>query len=62
LGDVETLVHLWGESGPLRGAVLAGSIWDSGPDHPTGNLYEDGQIQDNQLFASIVAIRYGVDA
>lgn len=60
--DVQTLVRLWGKDGALRGAVLADAEYDSGPEHPTGAVYEDGHLQDHQLFSSIVAVRYGMYA
>ncbi len=60
--DVQNLVSLWDEDGALRFAKLGDAEYDGGPTHPTGSLFESGLIQDHQIFASIIAVNYGVYA
>jgi hypothetical protein len=61
LADVQTLIRLWGEAGALRTAVLQGAVYDSGPLHPTGTIYEFQQLLELQLFTSITLVRYRIE-
>jgi len=62
LDDTQTLIRLWGESGVLRAAVLAGADYEEGPEHPTGNLYEPEILNDLQLYQSVMVVRYRLEA
>lgn len=62
LANVATLAGLWGESGALRGAPLQGAVYDSGPLHPTGTIYEFQQLLELQLFTSVTLVRYRIEA
>lgn len=62
LADVQTLARLWGEAGALRGTLLQGAAYDSGPLHPTGTIYEFQQLLELQLFTSVTLVRYRIEA
>jgi hypothetical protein len=59
LTDLEALVGLWGDDGPLRFKRLAGADYFSGPSHPTGNIHEPQVLDEQHLFLTAIAIQYG---
>jgi len=61
LDDVAAVAALYGDSGSLRGPTLAGAEYDSGPLHPTGNLYEPDQLLELHLFTSVLQVRYRLE-
>ena len=62
LANVETLAALWGDAGALRHTMLQGAIYDGGPSHPTGTLYEFQQLLELHLFTSVTLVKYRIEA
>jgi hypothetical protein len=62
LDDVERLVELWGDDGPLRHTTIEDAEYVSGPEHITGSVFEHLLANDEHQFFSWTLVRYGQPA